>query len=165
MYTIKMEVVGFPLKIDMVKGKVREIELKLRELGNQTAENMRANIEPRRTPSTGRLASSIQAHLEPWGVGVGKVDLMPPYWFVVNYGAYYPEATRPFVPGGGEYRPVWFGDGAPDLSKRGVGGSRATSWDRISRVGGSIPSPISPMNYIEKTTNWLQSNWVNFLRR
>ena len=99
MYYAQMKVIGDPKQfIILVKKKYAKVEQKVRELGLLTTDIMKLNVTAgiKRPPATGNLAKSIKCHVFPELVGVGKINELPVYWYVVNYGKYF---------GGGNFIP------------------------------------------------------------
>ena len=85
-----------------------------------------------------------------------------PYWYTVNYGKM--TNGKPFIPGGGKYRPVEFADGSrPNPGLRGKGTSRVTKWAKIK--GGQKPTVIRPMNFIEAGYKMLHIHVIKLLAR
>lgn len=123
----------------------------------------------KRSGATGKLAKAIGFHVISttaqvhWGIGhISTLNQTNKGWYAINYGKYM--SGKPFIPGGGKYRPVEFADGSKaDSSQRGRGTSRATKWVKIK--GGQKPSPIRPMNFIEAGWKQLNIHVIHLLAR
>jgi len=130
----------------------------------------------KRSGGKGKLAKAIKFYpLSTTGMiswGIGHIPTLnqtvkgwggQPYWYTVNYGKM--TNGKPFIPGGGKYRPVEFADGSKaDSSQRGRGTSRATKWVKI-KGGGQKPSVIRPMNFISAGYKMLQTHVTHLLAR
>ncbi len=147
--------------------KIANIERAMRELGNQTAEKMRdtISINTLRKPASSALSNAIQAHEETIGgnftVGVGKKDVLPPYWYVVNYGVKF--TGEDFIPGGGKGVRGDFGGNAPDSTYGGRAGGAGARMTYPGKFVVAAKNPIQPMNYIEKTSTWLNGYFGTFI--
>ena len=120
--------------------------------------NLEKNIEYKEISTTGGIQ---------WGIGdMSVLNAQAKYWFAINYGKKI--TGEPFIPGGGNYRPVQFEDGPADPTKRGIGNSKAIAWKRIEGPNERKPSVVRPMNFIEygyrmliAHTEKLVARWVN----
>ena len=121
-----------------------ELQFKINELGSRTAQKMRELIRSNTKHPTGNLERNITA--EPVigknavGVGIGNIDKLnrnAEYWRAINYGSRsYPIFTK----------------NAKALKFKGKDGQDV--------YASSVARPkflISPINYIEKTIQWLGS--------
>lgn len=124
------------------------------------------NRSTNRARSTGHLAKSMtiwrdpdtKAHIR-WGIGhIPTLLKVAPQFYVVNYGKKF--TGEPFIPGGGNYRPVMFGNSPVDSALRGKapkGSPRATVFRKITSTDEHAPSTIAnPLNYISKTNRKLE---------
>ena len=162
MINIDIKVVGINDAISSLEEIVQGIGDATSLLGETTAEKMQSVIMKsykRGSKGTHKLAKSVEKH-EWWSikgqiqyVGVGKISDMPIYWAVVNYGGYTPPANFGYFPSGGP--------------NKGLTGKGKEFWTHTGTIGGGnfrmVPkSPIRPMNYIEKTLNWVYSVWSSY---
>jgi hypothetical protein len=130
------------------------------------------NNNCKRTGSTGKLENAIDIkHLKgfgsgaiEWGIGdMSVLNAQAKHWHVINYGK--KVGGEPFIPGGGQYRPVQFQDGPADPAKRGTGNSKAIAFKKIEGPNERKPSPVRPMNYIEATQRRLVIYMETLLRK
>ena len=154
---------GFDKLIKAIEVKEENLREEVISLGKQARDVMRSNIgqSVRRHPSTGKLGNSIDTEViqQPsLRVGVGRITNLPIYWHVVNFGA--KVTGEAFFPGGGKRVAGDFGGSRPE--------STSTGSLRMNHPGNFLvqaKKPIAPMNYIEKTANWLTGIWIERLRQ
>ncbi len=146
--------------------KVKDIEKAMFQLGKQTAEQMKEVITTNslRHPTSDGLAGVIDAHEERLGnytVGVGRKSVLPPYWYVLNYGKKF--TGEDFIPGGGKTVMGDFAGNAPDGSYAGTPGGAGVRMSHPGTFAVTAQHAIEPVNYIEKTANWLQGYWKTYI--
>jgi len=130
----------------------------IKSLGFATQDYMRKVIadNTKRPGSTGNLANSIKcevADVKGETVGVGKISELAVYWAAINFGSNHIMNLR--LP------PGTFQPGVPRPTSQDF---RRGRWQvgQYGSLGGSLYSPlitkpIQPMNYVEKTANWLST--------
>lgn len=144
--------------IKIVEQTTLNIQTGLEDLANETRYKMVSIIEQNkhREGSPGKLETAIQVEqIGEGSYGIGNIDFMSqpnvaPHWYLLNYGGMVsPSAQR--VPG-------YFGDnGAPNASMAGTGiGSESFTYAPYSYLM-IVKNPIAPVNYIEKTKDWLKN--------
>lgn len=133
-----------------------EFQAKVYNLASITHNYIRNYISThaKRKPITGNLVNAIDLKIfsgpASIGFGIGNMEILQskaPYWYVVNFGK--KVTGEQFSPGGGQWRPVRFGNSPADPQLRGKGRQKATVFAPIGN--GQIPSFIRPMNYIQAT--------------
>jgi hypothetical protein len=171
-YKIKVEQRGKKPKdfLKDVQKKVKAIQQAQDELGQDAADYMAQIImsSTKREPSTGRLAKSIYKTTTFSDVqsitGVGDKKMLPPYWYVVNYGA--KQDGTPFIPGAGQIVPGHFDGEGPDPAYAGVPGGAGIRFIKGGRIKTAVKAthPIEPMNYIEQTKAWMDVQWKQYVQ-
>lgn len=121
----------------------------------------------KRRPGTRTLTGAITYEpirgMAEIGFRIGNLNILQskaPYWYVLNYGK--KVSGERFIPGGGKYRPVMFGNSPADPSLKGHGTQRATIFRKITG-NESIPTAIRPINYISATIFKLGAEWRRIL--
>lgn len=133
-----------------------ELQAKLAELGEITAERMREIIQAsiKRPPAEGTLEKSIQSEiLNSTGgvmIGIGRVIDLPPYWEVLNDGGYLPPPAVGY-----------FGEENPPI--RGASGEKWT--DDPSKYS-MVPKKLTePVKYVEISNEELRGHIEKELNR
>jgi len=169
--SISITVTGTPPMVfnKRIEKAVLDATLALQDMGEITAETMRNHIttNTKRQPASGRLADSIQAHITPLGVGVGKIADLPEYWYVQNYGTKFIKGTK-FLPGSKDGTPTTvrgdFGGEKPDSALQGIPGGSGTIMSHPGQFGVTAFKYIEPKNYISKTVSFVKSTWSTFMK-
>lgn len=170
-YKIKVEQRGMKPK-DFMKKVHKEIDTinqAMDELGQDAADYMAQIImsSTKRQPSTDRLAKSIYKTTTYGTVqsvtGVADKKFLPPYWYVINYGR--KQDGTPFIPGRGEIVPGSFDGEGPDSAYRGIPGGGGVRFGKDGRRNTAVKAthPVEPMNYIEQTQMWLDTQWKQYI--
>lgn len=160
---VRREGPGFDERIQSLKLININIKTSLINLGNATKSHMGLVIKQnkRREGGNSVLEKSIKIYTEPLGkhrfdVGIGLVsemDRLAPYWAVINWGGYSGGTKKSMATGRGI--PGYFGDHQPPLAMKHGGTER---WHYAKGFFLMKPhQPISPMNYIEKTSAWIRT--------
>lgn len=171
-YHIEVELKGKKPKEFMkdVMKNMDSIKQGMSELGDMAATMMASFImtSTKRQPSTGALADAITKQVIPGvdisAVGIAEKTKLPPYWYVMNYGAKL-DGT-PFIPGGGAVVPGSFEGERPDPTYRGIPGGAGIRFGKDGRrkIAIKATNPVEPMNYIEQTQAWLDMNWKQYIQ-
>lgn len=143
-----------------------DIERAMLELGKQTVDKMREVISAGtvRRPASNTLSNAIQVHEDRkagYAIGIGKKDILPPYWYVLNFGVKF--TGEEFIPGGGKTVRGDFGGSAPNSAYAGSPGGAGVRMTHPGAFAVTATHAIQPMNYIEKTSNWLEGYFVQFI--
>lgn len=132
-----------------IKGNFNKVRNNLIILAQQTRDTMRNTINSSAKNSQGDLEKAIDVEVIDNVIGIGNISMLPPYWWVLNYGTlfgtsikYVPgrKATNPTVP---KFIPGYWANNefiyTPHMGK------------------GMIPkNPITPINYIETAINFYE---------
>lgn len=171
---IKQVGISFDQAIGNLNNISAAILTELPETVKQGTKYMRSVIrtQKHRAGSSGNLEKSIKSHAtigsESVAIGIGLISLLDskaPYWYLINYGGMVsPEARR--VPG------VFNNADPPSagLGGTGVGTEEFTYKPQSERSGSdtfflmNVGSPIAPMNYIQKTAQWLYRRLIEKAR-
>ena len=144
---------GLPIR-DFLHKQLEEIELikkEVDELGEKTRDKMKEIIQQSKKrnqagePTKLEDAITVEHFENGWGVGnIDKLNKEAPHWHWINFGK--AQSGRTIPPGTDEF-PRLKGYFDPETMGRFKKGS---PWYPI------FPKkPIAPMNYIERTANWL----------
>ncbi len=127
------------------------------DLGDETSEKMKEIIEEGKVrPQAGEpktLEETIKVeHFTDGGWGVGDIDSLnqeAPYWRAINFGSFHMVGKKVPV---GAFNP---GDPVPNQES-----SRQGRWKKGDGPHlFTVKNPISPMNFIEKTINFLKARF------
>lgn len=149
--------------------KIQEIaKEEINKLGHDTAEKMKETISAGKVrPQVGEpttLENAIEVEYfgdkEGWGVGnIDKLNDSVNYWKAVNYGSSHMVGKHLPL---GVFDP---GEPAPNnVAFRKGRWKKGDSYDGKS-YSPIVKNPIPPMNYIEKTVNWLQNELNNLIHK
>jgi len=153
---INIKVVGTkPADLEKeIKFKFITVKNGLKKLGFDTALHMKQVIQSNKKTKSKQntLENAIKVYVEETlnrqSVGVGRIqelDVLAPYWAAVNYGAHY------MIPKSGDMYPK-------NAQALKFIGKKDGAVVYASKVKQRVQN-ISPMNYIEKTVNWLLTVW------
>jgi len=154
--------------INAKKAKIVDYETKIKFAGEMAADFMRNCISDdiKRQPSTGTLANSIKVTEENlpnmYKVSVGKLDELPIYWYVINYGKKLDGSL--FIPGGGKVVSGDFGGERPDSNYQGEAGGAGVRMNYPGKFGVKAYKAVEGKGFVEKTKNWLATNIVSLLK-
>lgn len=163
--SINFRAIGIKEATDSVAKLVKDIDISTIKLGEDTASYMQTTITNQaKRGSTRKLAKSIKSYRvideNVVFVGVGKISVLPAYWFVVNYGVSY-RTGMPYIPPANlGYFPGWT---APITQNKG--------YEAWTHTGKSVDflmtpkNPIAPMNYIEITLAWVYSVYNRYFTK
>lgn len=143
----------------ILNNSFKQIKRGLKLLGEETKNHMQQVIKTskRRVGSQERLENSITVTpLGSGGVGIGNIvtmDQLAPYWYLINYGGFTVAAKRGLIVPGS------FGsNSAPDKAYKGTGiGYERWNYQKGGPFFMLPQSPIMAMNYIEKTSAWVNT--------
>ena len=141
--------------LKVVEEKFLSVQEANRFLGGGTRDRMKEIIKgnTKRPGSVGTLAESIKAYeINANTVGVGKVSELPIYWAAQNFGSGHLVGKRVV----GHFSP---GNPFPDSGSFRAGRLIHHSTGIEPFIPIDISKPIPPMNYIQKTVNWLNTVW------
>lgn len=148
--------------IKEVNVSTQELKQQINELATETQVEMVHVITDNKVrPQNGEpllLENHIHIYFfeDGWGLGdVDELNQFAPYWAAINWGSDHMVGKRVpdgyFAPGGAKPEVSSFRQGRWNVGELGDGGfgNGKTHWSFI------VQTPIPPMNYIEKTTFWL----------
>lgn len=167
-----IRITAYPNKLEKVikvnKSKLFDLQNRVLFAGEMSANYMRDCIvqNTKRRPSTGELANSIRVSVEDsqtmYKVSVGKLEELPIYWYVINYGKKL-DGTM-FIPGGGKRVRGDFGGEKPDSAYQGTPGGAGVRMNHPGSFGVTAKLSVYPgMGFVEKTKNWLLTNFTSLL--
>lgn len=171
-YKIKVELKGKKPKDFMkdVMKNIDSIQQGMSDLGDVAVTMMASFImtSTKRQPATGRLADSITKQVkigtDVSAVGIAEKSKLPPYWYVMNYGAKLDGS--PFIPGDGAIVPGSFDGERPNPDYKGIPGGAGARFRKDGRRNIAVKAtiPVEPMNYIEQTQAWMDMNWKQYIQ-
>jgi len=153
----------FKKQVDIHFLTTKEATIKLAEESAIRMRNIISSQKKKDRGTVGRLEKAIDIHTlintkANYSIGVGKIAQLPRYWAVVNFGGRY---TIPeIVP---KRRKVLKFSGNYSVSFPYLGASNVLASDPYA--GETVYTPrtkarpqvISPMNYVQKTIDWVNS--------
>src|SRR3990167_6787605 len=165
---IKMSIKTTGEPLEKTRLRVQSVNLKsvdvMTEFGIDAAEKMRSFIKPTRSGSTGNLASNITAEVnvteDGIGVGIGNIERLnkfAKYWYVIDKGVTGKTGTKWIPP---SRKGSFDGDPRrPEAGKSGFRWHNRSNGKYFINPQRAIYEGKPPMNYVEKTNNWINRNF------